>query len=204
MEEVRNELALVQNELALAQNGESSGIREMILATDNTRLAATLRVFGAQLKRLCPLEWVDIHKSRESFVRYLEDREKCKNDPSRPPNPEVQPKPKVTFNFDGETLPRCGIVKAFDTDLEKLDADLEFLLAELPFELRNQVRDSVTRLIARACHEVLLKREELVRELKRVPNNAKFDHISHGNRIVRLGKNASPELRSHFLSKLPA
>jgi hypothetical protein len=166
--------------------------QERILPTDNTRLAATLCMFGATLHRSCPLEWVDYHKSRESFIRNLED----------PRNPEFQPKPKVTFNFDSDTVPAGEIVKAFDTELEMLNDNLEAQIQDLPQEVQKNIRNAISRLIARTCHEVLLQREELVKLIKRVPHNAKFDHISNGQRIVRMGKNASPELRSRYLSKL--
>lgn len=168
--------------------------QERILATGNTRLAATLCMFGAQLRQHCPLEWVDHHKSRESFLRNLED----------PSNPMYQPKPKVTFNFDSDTVPAQEIVGAFDADLNKLNEGLDELINKLPKEEQDNIRNAVSRLISRTCHEVLLKREELVALIKSVPRNAKFDHISSGRRIVRMGKNCSPEVRSHYLSKLPA
>lgn len=168
--------------------------QEFVLATDNTRLAAILLIFGAKLRKSCPLEWIDLHRSRESYLKNLED----------PSDPEYQPKPKVTFNFDHNGIPAAQIVKAFGDDFEKLNSDFEALIFSLSPDQRDQIRALVSQLITRACHEALLKREELVRLIKRVPRNAKFDQISSGKRLVRLGKNCSPELRSHYLSKLPA
>lgn len=166
---------------------------EAILSTDNTRLAATLLVFKAALLRNCPLEWVDIHRSRESFLRNLE----------HPENPDYQPKPKVTFNFYEGSVPGREIVKAFETELDQLQKEFELTYVNLPEGQRREIEGAVSRLIARACHEVLLRREELVRLIKRVPHNSKFDQISSGKILVRLGKNSSPELRSRYLSKLP-
>lgn len=174
---------------------------EAILATDNTRLAACLRVFQAQLMRGCPFEWVDIHKDRESFVRYLEEEAKREN--GEPYTDEFAPKPKVTFNFDARTIPGEKVVQAFDKPLHEVDGALEMLLSGLPQDIRNEIRDAVSRLLVRACHEALLRREELVKWIKAIPHNAKYDSISHGARIVRLGKNCSAETREHFLKKLP-
>jgi hypothetical protein len=178
------------NEREIIAKGAS--YQEAISFTDNTRLASVYLVFGAVLHKNCPLEWVDIHKSRESFLKNLED----------PSNPEYQPIPKVTFNFYAGSVPEAQIVKAFEADLEVLNSELSAILEELPVPQRELIQITISKVIARACHEVLLRREELVRFIKRVPRNAKFDQIKSSKCVVRLGKNSSPELRSHFLSKL--
>lgn len=162
--------------------------------TDNTRLASVFLVFGATLHPTCPIEWIDIHKSKESFVRNLED----------PTNPEYQPKPKVTFNFNARSVPETKIIEAFEADFEKLNLAFEELVGSLPDEQKKAIQIMMSQLIARACHEVLLRREWLVKHLiKNVPRSAKFDQISGGGRTVRIGKRSSPELRKHYLSKLP-
>jgi hypothetical protein len=171
---------------------EGKKYQESITYTDNTRLASVFLVFGAVFHKACPLEWVDIHKSRETFIRNLED----------PTNPEYQPKPKVTFNFVSGSVPEVEIIKAFETDYEKLNSQLDELMINLQEQQKMAIRMAVSRLITRACHEVLLRREELVRQIKRVPHNAKFDQISNRGRTVRMGKNSSPELRSRYLSKV--
>lgn len=183
-------LALIEKTL---EKGNKT-YQETVLFTDNTRLAAVWMVFGAALLRNCPLEWIDLHRSREAFLRYLED----------PTNPEYQPKPKVTFNFQEGNIPSKEITKAFESDYDQLDSKFEALLDGLSEKDKEEIRAAVSSLIARACHEVLLKREELVRLIKRVPHNAKFDKIISGGKLVRLGKNCSPETRAHYLSKLPA
>lgn len=180
------------NEREIIAKGKN--YQESILFTDNTRLAAVFLVFGASLNRSCPLEWVDLHKSRESYIRNLED----------PGNPKFKPISKVTFNFDSGTIPEAQIVKAFETDYEKLQEAFEGLLEGLTDVNKEAIRTAVSQLIVRACHEVLLRREELVRLLKRVPHNSKFDQIKSNGTLIRMGKNSSPELRSHYLSKLPA
>jgi len=166
--------------------------KEACLATDNTRLAAILMVFGAALRLKCPLEWVDVHQSRESFIRHQED----------PANPEFQPKPRVTFNFHSESIPAREIIDAFQADYVVLNAEFEDTLVSLPQDVKNAIRDAVSILLVRACHETLLKREFLVKQLKRVPENAKWDHIQEGHRCVRIGKISSQELRAELLSKL--
>lgn len=202
MEQNNHELAVISPDRKVtAVPVDQYQYSEAVLATDNTRLAACLRVFQAQLMRRCPFEWVDIHKDRESFVRYLE--EEAKRQRGEAWTDEFAPRPKVTFNFDASTIPGEKVVKAFDGDFVQLDSDLEMCLRDLPILLRNEIRDAVSRLMVRACHEALLRREELVKWIKSIPNNAKYDSISHGSRTVRLGKICSAETREHFLKKLP-
>jgi hypothetical protein len=179
-------------EKQIIANGQN--YQEDLLSTDNTRLASIFLMFGAALHRNCPLEWVDMHRSRESFIRNLED----------PSNPEYQPKPKVTFNFYSGSVNGPQVVEAFDAEYSKLEAEFEVLIASMPEPEKKALRAAVSQMITRACHETLLKREELVRLIKRVPNNSKFDQVSSGQRIVRIGKCSSPELRARYLSKLPA
>ena len=158
MEQNNHELAVISaNRKGTAVPVEQYQYSEAVLATDNTRLAACLRVFQAQLMRRCPFEWVDIHKDRESFVRYLE--EEAKRQRGEAWTDEFAPKPKVTFNFDARTIPGQEIVAAFDKPLPEIDSALELLLSALPNDMRNEIRDAVSRLMVRACHEALLRRE---------------------------------------------
>ena len=173
-------------------NGEVN-YHEAILATSDTRFAAVLCVFQAQLMSNCPLEWVDQHQSRESYVRYLEN----------PNAPDYQPKPQVTFNFDARTCPKPEVEKGFYSNSRAVQQELETLLREVPVELKKRLAQAITAAIARSCHDALLYREELVKLIKSMPRDAKFDQIKNGRTIVRLGKNCSPELRHHYLSKLP-
>lgn len=169
---------------------------EGFLPIRDMRLAVALRVFRATLGR-CPLEWVDIHKSRESFLRNLESKR-------RGDRPEQdQPEPQVTWNFGTyPTTPR--LLGAFYKPMEETDAELEMALSMVEPTLRVQLKDAIARLIMRVCHEALIQREWLAAFARSVPENAKFDQIIHGRRIVRMGKRSSPELRQHYLSKLPA
>ena len=174
------------------QNGEIN-YAPVLFTTSDTRLAATLRVFGSQLYQSCPLEWVDIHKDRSAYLRYLE----------HPDDPANQPSPQVTFNFDGRTCPKQAVVKAFDRPLEELNAQLGKIMEDVPPALHKPLGDAIAGVISRCCHEALIHREFLVKQLKRMPRNAKFDQIKNGHRLVRLGKNCSAQTRHHFLSKLP-
>jgi hypothetical protein len=162
-------------------------------STSNTRLASVLLAFGARLVHHCPMEWVDVHESRENFCRHLEDRFDKK----------YQPKPRVTFNFDAESIPAIEFVRAFNTDYEVLNAGLEELIKELPADQQDRIRAAVSAISVRLCREALLQREWLVSQIKRMPENAKWDHVNgHNQKCVRMGKNSSAELRSEFLSKI--
>jgi hypothetical protein len=57
-------------------------------------------------------------------------------------------------------------------------------------------------LIACACHQALLNREFLIKQIKRVPEWAKWDQINEGGNNVRIGKRSSPQLRAQMLDKL--
>lgn len=165
---------------------------ESLLPVQDMRLAAALRVFRATLAK-CPLEWVDIHKSRETFLRHLEN----------PNDSTYQPKSQITWNFSSyPTKPK--LIEAFYKSMEEADTEIELILNEIEPELRQQIREAMARLIMRACHETLIQREWLAAFARSVPESAKFDQIQHGHRIVRIGKRASPELRQRYLSKLPS
>jgi len=77
-------------------------------------------------------------------------------------------------------------------------------LEGLPPDIQNKIQQAVSRLLVRACHEALRKREFLVKQIKRVPEDAKWDHVNNpdNGRFVRIGKCSSAALRSEFLDKL--
>jgi hypothetical protein len=87
-------------------------------------------VFGAALRERLPLEWVDHHAGRERFCRYLE--EKKKREDGYGSSYEYEPKPNVTFYFDGSTIPAYELVKAFHGDFAEIDAALENVLNDVP------------------------------------------------------------------------
>src|SRR5215472_2678110 len=134
----------------------------VLFTTSDTRLAATLLVFGSQLHEACPLEWVDNHRDRSSYLRYLEN----------PNDPACQPKAQVTFNFDGRTCPKQNVVKAFDKTLEELNDELAQAMEQIPEQLHKPLADAISGVISRCCHEALIHREFLVKQLKRMPRNA--------------------------------
>jgi len=168
-----------------------SNYTEQILTTNNTKLAAVLLVFGAKLRRHLPLEWIDLHETREGFLRYLKN-----------PN-SSKPKQCVVWNFEN-SLPAREIIGAYEKDLDTLQAELDLALAGLSEQQRDMIRDAISRVLARACRDALDKRQYLVEILKSVPQSAKYDEVHNGARIpfVKIGKNASPELRAQLLSKL--
>src|SRR5215475_2346249 len=167
---------------------ENGNYHEELLATTNTKLAAVLLVFGAKLRKQMPLEWCDVHESRQAFLR------------------KAQPRKQVTFNFENGGVPAAEIVKAYEKDLGALYASLESALAALNEQQKSTVRDAVSRIIARACRDALEKREFLVDLIKSMPEDSKWDqvHASGGAQapFVRMGKRCSPELRAHYLAKI--
>src|SRR5215471_1660724 len=112
-------------------------VAERILHTSDTRLASVLMVFGAQLRQHLPLEWVDHHDGRERFCRYLE--EKKKREEGRASSYEYEPKPNVTFYFDGSTVPAYELVEACHGDFAAIDAALENLLKDISEPAQSQL-----------------------------------------------------------------
>ena len=165
-----------------------SGYRDEVLTTNNTKLAAVLLVFGAKLRRHLPLEWVDLHETREGFLKHLEGANGSK------------PKQWVTWNIEN-TIPARQIIEAYEKDLGNLYAELE---AAIEAGQKDAIKDACSRVIARACRDALDKRQYLVDILKSVPQNAKYDEVHNGSKtpFVKIGKNASAELRAALLSKL--
>jgi hypothetical protein len=168
-----------------------NGYTKETLTTSNTKLAAVLLVFGARLRRHLPLEWTDLHETREAFLRYLENSSVSK------------PKQCVVWNFEN-SVPAAEIVKAYEKDLQALYADLEKALEALDDQQKNVIRDACSKVIARAAREALEQREFLVKLLKSVPQSAKYDEVHNGSKVpfVKIGKNSSPELRARMLAKL--
>ena len=165
-----------------------SNYKEEILTTSNTKLAAVLLVFGAKLRRHLPLEWVDLHETREGFLKNLQ-------------NPSAsKPKQCVVWNFEN-TVPARQIVDAYEADLADLHTELE---AAIDTGQKDAIKDACSRVIARACRDALDKRQYLVDILKSVPQSAKYDEVHNGSKVpfVKIGKNSSPELRAQLLSRL--
>ena len=173
---------------------EDNGYHEEALSTTNTKLAAVLLLFGAKLRKQVPLEWSYVHKSRDNFLRNLQN-----------PN-DSKPKARVIFNFENGTVPAAEIVKAFEKDFESLNSVLEDTLKPLTDLQKQAIRDAVSGVMACICREVLEKREFLVDLIKSVPEDSKWDevHVGDGSRtpFVKMGKNSSAELRARMLSKL--
>ena len=168
-----------------------NGYQEQTLTTTNTKLAAVLLVFGAKLRRHLPLEWTDLHETREAFLRYLENPASSK------------PRQCVIWNFEN-SVPAAQIIKAYEKDLDVLYAELERALAGLSEHQKNVIRDTCSKVIARTAREALEQREFLVKLLKSVPQSAKYDEVHNGSKVpfVKIGKNSSPELRARMLAKL--
>jgi hypothetical protein len=173
---------------------EDNGYKEEALQTTNTKLAAVLLLFGARLRKKIPFDYSYIHESPKNFIQNSK-------------NPNVsKPKKRVVFNFENGIVPARDIVEAFEADYEVLDAVLEDSLMSLPDHQRKIIRDAISRTMVRACREVLEKREFLINLINSIPEDSKWDEVHAGDGskspFVKMGKNSSPELRAHFLSKL--
>jgi hypothetical protein len=173
-------------------NGQ--GYREEVLSTTNTKLAAVLLLFGARLRHKVPLDYSYVHESRKNFIQHKKNENVSR------------PKKRVAFNFENGTLPAREIVKAFEGDIESLQAELEIAIESVPEHQKNLIRDIISKITARLCREVLEKREFLVNLINSVPEDSKWDVVQVGDGsttpFVKMGKNSSPELRARMLSKL--
>jgi len=172
---------------------ETLNYKENTLSTSITKLAAIFLVFGAKLRRVLPLEWDDIFKSKEEFLYYLEH-----------PG-QIKPRARVTFNFEPGTIPAQQIYEGIQDE----EADEKFYQFVATMGLDKESNDELlmrhSKAIARACQETLDKREFLIKLIKSVPETAKWDLIegNGGQAInVKIGKRSSPELRAEMLSKL--
>lgn len=173
------------------------------LVTDDPQVAAVLMLFGAQLQKHCPVEWIDVHETRENFLQNLQDCRELKEKKIMQVRKEFKPKPKLIFNLDFSNVPVSEITKAIGQDLQTLRSELDQLLYSLDKRIADQLRDCISKLVARSAKEALGKRNELAWIKQSVPENAKMDHINgYGKACVQIGKNSSPELRAHYLSKL--
>jgi len=169
---------------------ENVPYRDEILATTNTKLAAILLVFGGKLRQRLPLEWNDVHESKDSFLDNLEDPRACR------------PKTQISFNFEANRALK-EVVSAYQAQ----NAEEEFATLMNSFPLKASMAEIMvahSRAVAQACRQALEAREFLVQLIRSMPENSKWDVIQ-GNgagETVRLGKRSSDELRAEYLSKI--
>jgi hypothetical protein len=143
-----------------------------VLWTANKRLAIILLAFGGQLCRETPIGWDDVWRDVDAFV-------------------ECEPAPRriISFNFVATKFLR-DLAAAYES---KDKQAFPKLLAEL---LTKDDRERAV-LALDVFREVVAAGQLLVGLLFAM-DHAKWDVIGD----VRLGKNASDELRAEFLSKV--
>jgi len=169
---------------------ENVPYHETILTTTNTKLAAILLVFGGKLRQRLPLEWNDVHESRDGFIENLGDPRRSK------------PKTKISFNFEVAPVLK-EVVSAYSAD----NAEEAFGTLMDSFPLKASMAEIMaahSRAVAQACRQALEAREFLVQLIRSMPENSKWDVIpgNGAGEVVRLGKRSSDELRAEYLNKL--
>lgn len=175
---------------------------ESIVSTTNTKLTATLMVFGCRLRHKLPLEWNDEFIDKESYLKFLEN----------PKAKDRQPKTKVQFNLE-QTSHIKRMIEVFssetpaaETQIMFEDALSEFLkergvsIATPEFE---KLKELFSIVLIQACREALENREFLVKLIMSMPETAKWDCIKgEGKTFVKIGKHSSNALRAEFLAKI--
>lgn len=153
------------------------------VATDNTKLAAIMMVFGGKLCRHNPLEYCEIFESRDSFES------------------GYSPTKSATFNFEPDSLSCKHLTDAY-SDAQAEDKFVASLNG-LDEQKKQLVLIAHSMAVARACRETLDFRDFLVKLVKSVPEGSKWEMIKgNGSRRVKFGKYASKELKDEFLNKL--
>src|SRR6266478_2361224 len=139
---------------------QSLSYQESLISTKNTKLAATLMVFGFQLKRHQPFEWNNEFASKELYFRSRKEH-------------AIRPTAKVSWNFENSGTDPRAVFTAFSSK----DADKEFdalVEAEVPEPIRLKLKAAHSAVLAQACREALEHREFLVRLLHQIPEDAKW------------------------------
>jgi hypothetical protein len=159
-------------------------------STNDTKLAAVLQTFRIELHPICPCEWCDVWPSRSAYLAY-------QNNSSHFP-----PKPQGYFNFvvDKTTYDQ---LEAACKD-ENAEMAFESSLAQLPEQQQQAIKNAHSRALARACQEALEYREELVKFIRSMPPDTRWDVVmgTYPWQKAKFGKCANPELKAEFLNSL--
>jgi hypothetical protein len=156
-------------------------VQEQILSVSNIKLAVILLTFGGNLREHLPLEWDDVHESKDAFIENLGDPARCK------------PRRQITFNFEPTEFLK-DLVRAYQSKQPK--EKLQALLGKF---------DETRALLAmEVFKEVIAAGRFLFELIETMPENAKWD-VVHGtdtSQVVKFGKHSSDELRFEYLSKI--
>ena len=163
-------------------------IHDSRLTTSNTKLAATLLVFGFKLRKTDPLYWTEHYQKADI------DRLGWRDAPMQP---------RCSFNFDVTGVAPREIAAAFESH----HSDTEFLdylnSLSLPDNEKRKLAAFHSNAVAQGCREVMEQREYLVKVIKDMPEEAKWQVVhGRGKAHVTFGKNASLQTKVQMLSRL--
>jgi ABC-type transport system substrate-binding protein len=162
---------------------------EEVLATSNSKLAATLLAFGAALRPHNP-----------TFVAHEYKYDDLKWKKWKDPNPPE----RVFFNFI-RNASASAIAQAFESGTAENQFEsflTEKLSSILAPEQMTQLRALHSAALAQGCREVLEKREYLVSVIKATPNEARWMVIRKSkDQFVIAPLNATEELLAKLIPK---
>jgi hypothetical protein len=170
---------------------EVNGYTERLLVTDNTKKAAVLLTFGAQLRRHQPLTWVNEFASKDAFLAYRR-------------NPANKPRVNVSFHFEPDGMDAKGILKAYDTTGAEDEFNALVKSLGLDSEMLKTLLALHSKAAVQACREALEAREYLVKEhMQKYPESAKVNMVrGKGKTFAMFGTQASKQTIAEHLSKI--
>ena len=172
--------------------------REQILTTSNTKLAAVLMMFGARLRKMLPLEWIDEFSDRAAFIAAWDCAKHQLRDAAK------RPKTTVFFNFEPDGIDARAITKAFGS--ETAEEEFTRLLNDSAIDEQTRARllAAHSSAVAANAREALLAREYLISLMRAVPESAKWNQVRGSGKgsFARFGKGATKETIVEQLSKI--
>jgi hypothetical protein len=171
-----------------------NGHTERLLVTDNTKLAAVLLTFGAQLRRHQPLTWVNVFESVNAFLAYRRNKGASK------------PKVNVSFNFEPDGVAARAIIETFGSKKSAEDGFTVLLQSTgLDSELVKKLLAAHSMAMVQACREALEAREYLVKEhMKKFPESAKVNQVQGKGKgeMAMFGTQASQQTIAEQLNRI--
>jgi hypothetical protein len=171
---------------------------EQILTTSNTKLAAVLYMFGARLRKVLPIEWIDEFADKKTFIAMWDCEKQQLRDPTR------KPKKTVFFNFDPLSVDARAVTAAFGS--ETAEEEFTNLLNDSAVEesVRTKLLAAHSRAVAANAREALSAKEYLIRLMNAVPETAKWNRVRGVGKgqFAQFGKQATKETIAEYLSKI--
>jgi len=164
---------------------------EQILTTSNTKLASVLMMFGARLRKVLPLEWIDEWPDKAAFIAWRKTQE---------------PKPKATvfFNFEPAGLDARAIAEAFESKFAEEEFTNLLNDSGMSEETRAKLLAAHSKAVAANSRETLTAREYLMGMMRAVPETAKWNRVRGKGKgqFAQFGKQATKETIAEYLSKI--